>query len=323
MKLRHIVLALSAALTVGCAQLNIEDFAVPRGENSARLPLALEIDTRSLLLALGEGHYQLSARVPPYVGELLVDQSIELRNELAGRTEAELQRDVDVQLFARWVNASSFISAESETWTERTFWRPTLDPSLIVRNTALARDEQITFTTTWVGALYEAGRRSAQNVSSVREFALREAPAVSDARALIQAATAPLLRPSAAAGTLRVRLVRRKDHEAERAWLIPSVLTLGVINLFGAPLGSQHCELELSLEVLDAQGEVLESYSARGQGSAHAAAYWGYDTSLPGTAGSSDDLSRAAIARATVDALEHALVELRQDIPGLRDALQP
>lgn len=77
-------------------------------------------------------------------------------------------------------------------------------------------------------------------------------------------------------GVARFKLVYYDRREPGWGWLIPSVLTLGAANLLGMPANRIQTDLELQMEILDANNHVIAQYRAPGSGKATVAMYSGY-----------------------------------------------
>lgn len=77
-------------------------------------------------------------------------------------------------------------------------------------------------------------------------------------------------------GQARFKLVHFERSNPGWGWVIPSTLTGFTANLFGMPLSKIRTDLELQMEILDANGVVIAQYRAPGSGKATMAMYYGY-----------------------------------------------
>lgn len=129
-----------------------------------------------------------------------------------------------------------------------------------------------------------------------------------------------------ATGTLRVSVPQPKVHSVFWLPLVPSILTLTMINIIGFPFCGQSATVTYRLTVEDAGGATVGAYEGTGSTSQWAAYYWGYSgvgaASTEGAvAGSGIDLPRATIAGASVRAVDRALQALAADAPRVRAKL--
>ena len=114
-------------------------------------------------------------------------------------------------------------------------------------------------------------------------------------------------------GHARFKLLFYKRHNSGWGWTVASVSTLFVPNLLGMPVRTQRAELELQMEVMDANGKLLSRYTAPGAGKAMVAAYHGYDSST-------------ATRKANLLALQSAMLSIKKkleaDVPSLASQLE-
>jgi hypothetical protein len=102
-------------------------------------------------------------------------------------------------------------------------------------------------------------------------------------------------------GHARFKLLFYKRRNSGWGWTVASAATLFVPNIFGMPARTHRTELELQMEITDAQGNVLARYTAPGAGKARVAAYHGYDSST-------------ATRKANLLALQNAMAEIKKKI---------
>ncbi len=110
--------------------------------------------------------------------------------------------------------------------------------------------------------------------------------------------------------TCNVTLFKTK-HYIEKGYIVPTVLTLSLINLFGFPITSHEVALELKVELVDPEGESYNTYFARGKNKSFAAYYWGY-TGV-GAANEESKLGEITEKLALKDALEKISSQLIED----------
>jgi hypothetical protein len=72
-------------------------------------------------------------------------------------------------------------------------------------------------------------------------------------------------------------IVRKADY-SQKGWVIPSVFTLFIFNLFGGPANTYTYTIELEGAIMNRDGRILKAYNAKGTDSEYMALYWGYDT---------------------------------------------
>ncbi len=78
-------------------------------------------------------------------------------------------------------------------------------------------------------------------------------------------------------GHARIKLLFYQRRNSGWGWLIPSIGTLWTANLLGMPCSVYRIDLELQMEITDANGKILGYYKAPGSGKAQIAMYHGYD----------------------------------------------
>jgi hypothetical protein len=78
-------------------------------------------------------------------------------------------------------------------------------------------------------------------------------------------------------GHARFKLLFYKRRNSGWGWSLLSGGTLFIPNLFGMPVRTYRSEIELQMEITDANDKVLVRYVAPGVGKAQVAAYHGYD----------------------------------------------
>ncbi len=113
-------------------------------------------------------------------------------------------------------------------------------------------------------------------------------------------------------GKARFKLIYYERRNPGWGYTIPSVLTMGLVNLFGLPLKVTRADLELQLEIKDNAGNILGRYRAPGSGKAKVAMYHGYD-------------GIGAMRKANLLALQEAMQgikkQLEADLPQLQTQL--
>ena len=109
-------------------------------------------------------------------------------------------------------------------------------------------------------------------------------------------------------GQARFKLLFYNRYNSGWGYIIPSIATLWTVNLLGLPIGTIRCELSLQMEIADAQGKSIVTYTAPGHGKAPVALYYGYNNA-------------DAIRKANLEALKSALkaieTKLQEDVPSL------
>lgn len=114
-------------------------------------------------------------------------------------------------------------------------------------------------------------------------------------------------------GHARFKLLFYKRRNVGWGWTVASVSTLFVPNAFGMPVRTHRVELELQMEIVDAEGKILARYSAPGVGKAQVAAYHGYN---------SPTATRKANLLALQSAMQRIKSKLASDAPGITNQLE-
>lgn len=91
-----------------------------------------------------------------------------------------------------------------------------------------------------------------------------------------------------------------------------SIITLGIVNLFGYPAAVHKDELELIVDIYDLNNNVVASFSGMGYGEAKEALYKGYNKS---------NARRKAHALAFKEALENIKIQIKESRIELSNAL--
>lgn len=104
-------------------------------------------------------------------------------------------------------------------------------------------------------------------------------------------------------------------------WLIPSVLTVFTINLFGFPLYSETTGLDVEVEILDAQNNRVAKYSALAENTKHIALFWGYWGEFIPQKDADNDLTRTTNAYALRAAMENIKHQIARDAIKIRSKL--
>ncbi|WP_010662758.1 hypothetical protein [Marinilabilia salmonicolor] len=112
-------------------------------------------------------------------------------------------------------------------------------------------------------------------------------------------------------GTCKVTLCKTK-HYIEIGYLVPTVLTLTMINLLGFPIISHEVQLELKVELVDTLGENEKEIYVSGINKSFAAYYWGY--SGVGAMNENSELGDITEKLALKDALEKISLQLNKNI---------
>lgn len=113
-------------------------------------------------------------------------------------------------------------------------------------------------------------------------------------------------------GKARFKLIYYNRNNSGWGYTIPSILTLGAVNVLALPAGVTRSELELQLEITDNSGKVLSRYRAPGTGKAKVAMYYGY---------SGFGALRKANLLALQDAMQGIKQQLAADLPNLNAQL--
>ena len=102
-------------------------------------------------------------------------------------------------------------------------------------------------------------------------------------------------------GQARFKLVYYQRTNPGWGWVIPSTLTFGVANVLGMPVSRIQADLELQMEILDANERVVAQYRAPGAGKATMAMYYGYS-------------GMGVIRKSNLLALQEAMRSIRQQM---------
>jgi hypothetical protein len=114
-------------------------------------------------------------------------------------------------------------------------------------------------------------------------------------------------------GHARFKLLYYKRRNSGWGWTAATAATLMLPNIFGMPVRTQRAEMELQMELVDANGKILTRYVTTGVGKASVAAYHGYDNST-------------ATRKANLLALQNAMSKIKDklqfDVPTLSNQLE-
>jgi hypothetical protein len=113
-------------------------------------------------------------------------------------------------------------------------------------------------------------------------------------------------------GKARFKLIYYNRGNSGWGYTIPSILTLGAVNVLALPAGVTRSEVELQMEITDNSGKVLSRYRAPGIGKAKVAMYHGY---------SGFGAMRKANLLALQDAMQGIKQQLAADLPNLQTQL--
>jgi len=113
-------------------------------------------------------------------------------------------------------------------------------------------------------------------------------------------------------GHIRFRLVNYQRRAPGWGYTIPSIATLNTLNVLGMPYTRLAAEVELQVEVADANKKVLARYRAPGTGKAYVAMYYGYRHI---------DAWRKANLLALQDAMSKIRPQMEADLAGLNEQL--
>ena len=111
-------------------------------------------------------------------------------------------------------------------------------------------------------------------------------------------------------GHIRFRLINYDRRTPGWGYKIPSVLSANLLNVAGMPYTRVSSELELQVEVADANKKILARYKAPGAGKAYVALYYGYRYG---------DAWRKANLLALQDAMAKIRPQMEADLPQLRE----
>lgn len=113
-------------------------------------------------------------------------------------------------------------------------------------------------------------------------------------------------------GQARFKLVYFNSTMPGWGWILPSVLTFNIANLAGMPYTRYRADLELQMEILDANQQVIAQYRAPGSGKATVALYYGYG---------GGDAYRKANLLALQQAMEGIRAKMEPDLAKLHNDL--
>lgn len=113
-------------------------------------------------------------------------------------------------------------------------------------------------------------------------------------------------------GQVRFKLEFYNQTVPGWGWIIPSISTLNIANVLGMPYTRYRVDLELQMEVLDANQQVLAQYRAPGKGKASVALYYGY---------TGPDALRKANLLALQEAMRGIRAQMERDLPKVREEL--
>lgn len=114
-------------------------------------------------------------------------------------------------------------------------------------------------------------------------------------------------------GHARFKLLFYKRRNSGWGWTVASVGTLFVPNLFGMPVRTHRAEMDLQMEIVDAEGKILARYIAPGVGKAQVATYHGYDSSTA---------TRKANLLALQSAMANIKKKLEAEAPNIANQLE-
>jgi len=78
-------------------------------------------------------------------------------------------------------------------------------------------------------------------------------------------------------GQVRFKLLYYNRQNSGWGYTIPSIATMWVLNVVGMPVATVRCDLDLQVEIADAQGASIVTYTAPGSSKAKVALYYGYN----------------------------------------------
>lgn len=114
-------------------------------------------------------------------------------------------------------------------------------------------------------------------------------------------------------GHARFKLVSYQRRNSGWGWTIPSFATMFTANLAGMPCGVYRIDLELQMEITDANGKILGQYKAPGTGKAKIAFYHGYD-------------NLSALRKGNLVAMQDAFAKIKTtmaaDLPAIAEQLK-
>jgi hypothetical protein len=110
-------------------------------------------------------------------------------------------------------------------------------------------------------------------------------------------------------GYARYKLMYYEVRQPGFGWEILSSLTCFVPNFFGMPFNRLRTDLELQLEIVDAQGNILSTYRSAQSALVWSAPYWGY-------------WWPDAVRKACISALQLAMTDIKGQIALDRNTLE-
>lgn len=113
-------------------------------------------------------------------------------------------------------------------------------------------------------------------------------------------------------GHIRFRLLNYNRRAPGWGYTIPSTMSFYTLNTLGMPYTRLQAEVELQVEVADANKKILARYKASGQGKAWVALYYGYQRT---------DAWRKANLLALQDAMVNIRAQMAEQLPQLNARL--
>ncbi len=120
---------------------------------------------------------------------------------------------------------------------------------------------------------------------------------------------------------LAICRIANREASLGWGWLIPSGLTLFTINLFGFPAVSQTTELDVEVEILDANHNRIAKYSAIAKDTKYSALYWGYPFPRKPHIDYDNTLTRMTSASALRAAMQDIKKQIHRDASEIRGKL--
>ncbi|MFZ4477915.1 MAG: hypothetical protein ACOYPR_22155 [Saprospiraceae bacterium] len=131
-----------------------------------------------------------------------------------------------------------------------------------------------------------------------------------DAMGYLERETAAISRRTGNAhGYARYKLMYYEVRQPGFGWEILSSLTCFIPNFFGMPFNRLRTDLELQLEIVDAQGNILSTYRSAQSALVWSAPYWGY-------------WWPDAVRKACISALQLAMTDIKGQIALDRNTLE-
>ena len=112
-------------------------------------------------------------------------------------------------------------------------------------------------------------------------------------------------------GSIVCKVVSADTRSSKWALMIPSVLTLGILNVFGMPFHYFKTEIELEVEIKDLENNTVVRYESYGKGEVPIAFYYGYYGTL---SGNNDTKSNQAARKSNINAFKTAMKEIKNQI---------